>query len=230
MSLKYSLYETPVPNGRENKKTEKHARVKPQGTKDTDFLCNLISQSSSFSSADVKGILEALTSWMGFYLGEGNSVELEGLGHFSPTLKTKEYIDENGRSQLDIQIDTVSYRCSPTLKKEIRKARLEEIKRENTNKLISSQRKENILWYVQKNISINCKICMEINNCTRYTALEDLKELVAEQQLLQTGKGKQRMYLLPYPVSDRSAFDRSASYNPPSEKTIPDDPTSERGE
>lgn len=201
MSLKYSLYETPIPKERENKKTERHARVKSQGTKDTNFLCNLISQSSSFSSADVKGILEALASWMGFYLGEGNSIDLDGLGHFSPTLKTQEYVDANGKTQLNIQVDTVSYRCSPALKKEIRKARLEEVKRENGIKLAPLQRKENILWYVKKNISINCKICMEINGCTRYTALEDLKSLVAKEQLLQIGEGRQRMYLLPYPSS-----------------------------
>lgn len=199
MSLKYSWYATPAPKDRDNRKTDTHARVKSQGTKDTEFLCNLISESSSFSSADVKGILEALASWMAFYLGEGNSIELEGLGHFSPTLKTSEYTDENGQLQRGVQIDTISYRCAPSLKKAIRKARLEEVKREILPPLSSAQRKENIEAYVRKNISINCKTCMDMNRCTRYAALQDLKELVDEQRLIQAGKGKQRMYLLPYP-------------------------------
>lgn len=199
MSLKYSLYPTPVPKERENRSTEKHARVRSQGTKDTEFLCTLISESSSFSSADVKGILEALASWMAFYLGEGNSIELEGLGHFSPTLKTREYRDENGKSQRHVHIDTISYRCSPSLKKEIRKARLEEIKRETHPPFSPAERKENIEAYIRKNISINCKTCTDINKCTRYAALQDLKELVDEKRLLQVGKGKQHIYILPYP-------------------------------
>lgn len=198
MSVKYSLYETPVPAERENRQTGKHARVLPQGTKNTEFLCNVISECSSFSSADVKGILEALTYWMGFYLAEGNSIELNGLGHFSPTLKSKMYIDEKGKPQLDVQIDTVSYRCSPCLKKEIRKAPLEEIKRESGPKLSAEQRKENILQYIRKHVSINGKICMHINRCTRYVALNDLKKLVEEQKLIMTGNGKQQIYILPY--------------------------------
>jgi len=81
MSLKYALYDTPVPDSRENKQM-KHARVVYNGTVNMYMLCKLISASSSFSAADVKGILEAFTQWMGVYLAEGSILCLEGLGIF----------------------------------------------------------------------------------------------------------------------------------------------------
>lgn len=201
MSIKYALYETPAPAGRKNNKTEQHARVIPQGTKDTEFLCNVISEHTSFSSDDVKNLLEALTRCMGYYLKAGNSIELSGLGHFSPTLRSKEYIHSNGEKQLDIQIDTISYRCSSVLKKEIQQADLEEVKRDISPKLEASTRKTNILTYVRQHFSISCTACMHINGCTRYTALQDLKELVGEGHLIATGNGRQRIYILPYPDS-----------------------------
>lgn len=199
MSIKYALYETPSPTERKNNTTTQHARVIPQGTKDTEFLCNIISECSSFSSADVKGLLEALTYWMAFYLKEGNSIELSGIGHFSPTLRSQELTLPNGKRGLNIQIDTISYRCSTLLKKEIQKARLEETKRDLTPKIEASERKANIVAHTRKHFSINCSTCMKANGCTRYTALQDLKELVAEGNLIATGNGRQRIYILPYP-------------------------------
>ncbi len=199
MSIKYALYETPAPSGRKNNKTNQHARVIPQGTKDTEFLCKVVSEHTSFSSTDVKKLLEVLTHWMGHYLKEGNSLELSGLGHFTPTLRSKEYVGSQGKKQLDIQIDTISYRCSPWLKKEVQKATLEEVVRDTNPKLEASERKSNILNYARKHFSISCTACMQTNGCTRYTALLDLKELVAEGELIATGNGRQRIYILPYP-------------------------------
>lgn len=201
MSIKYALYETPTPSGRKNSKTDQHARVIPQGTKDTEFLCNIISEHTAFSPANVKDLLETLAYWMGYYLKEGYSVDISGLGHFTPTLRSKECIDTEGKKQLDIQIDTISYRCSALLKKEIQQARLEEVIRDINPKLEASQRKTNILAYARKHFSISCTACMQTNGCTRYTALQDLKELVTEGELIATGNGRQRIYILPYPES-----------------------------
>lgn len=68
MSLKFGWYKTPVPGDREDKKIP-HARIISQGTLDTKYMCKMISMSSTISSADVKGVLEALNFWMGFHLG-----------------------------------------------------------------------------------------------------------------------------------------------------------------
>lgn len=197
MSIKIGWYKTPVPGGRKDTGLP-HARVIPQGTIDMGHMCKMISTSSSFSSADVKGILEALNFWMGLYLAEGKAINLEGLGHFSPTLRSHIVTDDNGKKKVVAQPDSVAFRCAPSLKIQIREAEIEETKRKKKEILAVDQRKENILEYVNKKISINSTTCMRINNCNRYTALKDLQEMVDEGKLIIAGSGKLTLYIRPY--------------------------------
>ncbi|MCD7850366.1 MAG: hypothetical protein LUH63_11880 [Parabacteroides sp.] len=197
MSIKVGWYKTPVPGDREDTGLP-HARVIPQGTIDMEHMCKMISTSSSFSSADVKGILEALNFWMGLYLSEGKTVELDGLGHFPPTLRSHTVTGENGKKKAVAQPDSVAFRCAPSLKIQIREAEIEELKRKKKEILGEDKRKENILDYVNKNMSINSSACMRISLCNRYTALKDLQELVDARKLIVTGNGKLTIYIRPY--------------------------------
>lgn len=149
MSLKFGWYKTPVPGDREDKKIP-HARIISQGTLDTKYMCKMISMSSTISSADVKGVLEALNFWMGFHLAEGNSIELDGLGYFTPTLKSRTVTDENGKAKVIAEADTVSFRCATSLKEQVREAGLEQVKKAKTEKLTQEQRLENIMKEVNK--------------------------------------------------------------------------------
>lgn len=197
MSIKFGWYKTPVPGDREDKLVP-HARIISQGTLDTKYMCKMISTSSTISSADVKGVLEALNFWMGFFLSEGNSIELDGLGYFTPTLKSRIETDENGKNKVIAEADSVSFRCATSLKDQIREAGLELVKKQDNKKVSPEQRAANILAYVKKQMSINCTSCMKINHCTRYIALNDLKKLIDNNQLIQIGNGKQIMYIRPY--------------------------------
>ena len=191
MSLKFGWYKTPVPGDREDKKIP-HARIISQGTLDTKYMCKM---SSTISSADVKGVLEALNFWMGFHLAEGNSIELDGLGYFTPTLKSRTVTDENGKTKVIEEADTVSFRCATSLKEQIRKAGLEQVKKAKTEKLTQEQRLENIMKEVNKNRCINTGTCVQINHYSRFMALNDLKLLIDSNKLVQIGRGKQTMYI-----------------------------------
>lgn len=194
MSLKFGWYKTPVPGDREDKQVP-HARIISQGTLDTKYMCKMISMSSTISSADVKGVLEALNFWMGFCLSEGNSIELDGLGYFTPTLKSKIATDENGKNKVQAEIDSVSFRCATSLKEQVREAGLELVKKKDTEKLTQEQRLENIMTEVEKNKCINRSTCMKLNRCSRFMALNDLKQLINSNKLMQIGGGKQTMYI-----------------------------------
>lgn len=194
MSLKFGWYKTPVPGDREDKQVP-HARIISQGTLDTKYMCKMISMSSTISSADVKGVLEALNFWMGFYLSEGNSIELDGLGYFTPTLKSKITTDENGKNKVEAEVDSVSFRCATSLKEQVREAGLELVKKVNTEKLTQEQRLKNIMAEVAKNKCINRSTCMKLNRCSQFMVLNDLKQLIDSKQLIQIGGGKQTMYI-----------------------------------
>ena len=194
MSLKFGWYKTPVPGDREDKQVP-HARIISQGTLATKYMCKMISMSSTISSADVKGVLEALNFWMGFCLSEGNSIELDGLGYFTPTLKSKITTDENGKNKVQAEIDSVSFRCATSLKEQVREAGLELVKKTNTEKLPQEQRLKNIMTEVEENKCINRSTCMKLNRCNQFIALNDLKQLINSNKLIQIGGGKQTMYI-----------------------------------
>lgn len=194
MSIKFGWYKTPVPGDREDKQVP-HARVISQGTLNTKYMCKMISMSSTISSADVKGVLEALNFWMGFYLAEGNSIELDGLGYFTPTLKSQAVTDDNGKNKVTAEADSVSFRCATSLKSQIREAGLELVKKVKTEKLTQEQRLENIMTEVKENKCINRSTCMKLNRCSQFMALNDLKLLINSNKLTQIGGGKQTMYI-----------------------------------
>lgn len=200
MSLRFTLHETPVPKGRENKQVQ-HARVVHDETVNMEKLCKLVSASSSFSPADVKGILEALKFWMGVYMGGGSIIKLEGLGHFYPTLKSKPYIDEKGQERLHVHVDTVGFRCSPELKELIREANLEEEKRPTRKKYTSEERQRRILDYLQKHNYMNSQTVRGLNNCCQQLAISDLKALLNENKISKIGKARQTLYVLPFPTN-----------------------------
>lgn len=193
MNLKYALYDMVVPGNGTNVK-RKHARVVPQRTVDMEMICELVSQSSSFSAADVKGILAAFTQWIGMYLRSGNAVRLDGLGYFFPTVRSREWIDEEGEKRCRVRVDTVGFRSSTELKKRLRTATLEEVKRDARD-YPKAQRRKRVLKYLESHSYINGRDYRLLNGCSLYMALNDLRELMEEGVIRRMGKGKQTLYV-----------------------------------
>lgn len=199
--MKFVLHENPVAPGKPKNKA-KHARIVQDTKLDMARLCALISERSSLSSADVKGVLDSFQFWMSVYLRDGSSVELSELGHFYPTLKSTSYINEEGKQQVRVRVDTVGFRCAPQLKKEVRTAELQEVKPEKRNPYSLEERRARILAYVSENQVIKSTTVMALNRCTRHTALEDLRQLVADKVLVCVRAGRALVYFLPPVVED----------------------------
>lgn len=193
MKLKYALYDTPVPRGKKNKGT-KHARIIRNGTIDMEMMCELVSQSSSFSSADVKGIVAAFTHWMGIYLAGGSTLKMEGLGHFYTTIRSREGVDSEGKRKVKVRVDSIGFRCAPVLKKRLYSATLEEVKRPRTNPQ-NEKTRARILHHIRSNGYINISEAMYINDYTRYAALSDLKMLMENDKIRRIGKARQTIYI-----------------------------------
>ena len=60
--IQVSIYNTP---GNEQRRPTSCARVITRDTKRMNDICEYISECSSVTSADIKGVLEALTSYIG---------------------------------------------------------------------------------------------------------------------------------------------------------------------
>ena len=195
--MRFTLHETPQPKDREGK-APRHARVVHDETVSMEKMCKLISASSSFSSADVKGILEAFQLWMGVYMAGGSIIQLDGLGHFYPVLKSRTYVDEDGKEGLRIRVDTVGFKCAPKLKKSVREAELEEEKRRQPKRFASEERLARILDCLASDKYMSSYQVERLNNCSKYIALQDLETLRSEGKIERIGRTRQTLYVLPF--------------------------------
>ena len=192
--IKFGVYKAPNTSGKEQQSC---ARLISKGTMRMEDVCEYLSDSSTLTSADVKGAIEALITYIGRNLSNGYCVELEGLGHFSPALKTLQKTDEKGRTVFFARADGVNFRCSKRLKTLVNKERPIKVKRENVTSNEQEDRKKKMLRYLQNNPYINLTDYAGINHCSRYRATEDMKLFVKDGIVIKMGYRTHRVYSLP---------------------------------
>lgn len=189
MAIKFSVHKTPQPNGREGQQ-QTHARAIARSTQKMDDICALVCERGSISSADVKAVLDSFVWVIGHSLKYGDNVELEGLGHFSPSLRTLKLPD--GRSV--VKLDNVNFRCSEKLKNELKSVQLEKV--QTAASYTPEERRARMLDYLHGHESITTIMYAKLNACSRYQATADLKKYIEEGLLCRIGSSTHVTYLL----------------------------------
>lgn len=188
MSATYNLFRNPGKE-EEKEKATLHARLVNQSTVRIDALCEEISNISSFSSSDVKGILDALKSRIAFHLKYGDIVELEGLGTFNASLKCPALSEEKEIKPHLVKFNKVVFRSS----KELRTLLYFGMKMERADEpsrlkgYTEEKRKTNILNFLAANNTISSSECCSVNYCSKYVALKDIKTLLKEGKIIRLG-------------------------------------------
>ena len=109
MSAYYDLYETPVPEGEEPKSL--HARVCSKGTISGKEFMERVFREEHMPHAMVVGIVQAITTTLGDWLAKGYTLEIEGLGFFSTTLKcTHPVMNKKEVRAESVKMSTVKFR------------------------------------------------------------------------------------------------------------------------
>lgn len=88
MSLKFKKVQRKIMFGADKDKVKTYAMAKASGYCDMVKLCELISNRSAMSSADVKAILDSLNWAMGLELRSGNIVQVGEFGNFRLSVKS----------------------------------------------------------------------------------------------------------------------------------------------
>lgn len=189
MAIKFSVHKTPQPNDRKGQQ-QTHARAIARSTQKMDDICALVCERGSISSADVKAVLDSFVWVIGHSLKYGDNIELEGLGHFSPSLRTQKLPD----GRLVVRLDNVNFRCSEKLKKELKSVQLEKAK--TAAGYMPEERKTKMLEHLHHNESITTITYTKLNACSRYQATADLKKYVEEGLLYRVGSSTHVTYLL----------------------------------
>ena len=196
MCAKYAFYKNPL--NRETGETGSlYAKVVSGGKITTDKLADEIAQRSTFSSGDVKGVVKALSEMLHYHLSEGETVDIDGIGNFSVTLKTLKGITDPKQIRAEsIRFNNVVYRTSPELKHKLKTIPLVRAVLPKRKDLAEEERLANILSKLKDERLVSSTDCMLFNHCSRYQALKDLKKLNELGKITWLGRGKQKYYVL----------------------------------
>jgi len=196
MSAQYKIQGNPPQRIGEQHFTD-HARFIPRETVRINRLCEEISAISTFSSGDIKGVLQALGERIAYHLEYGNDLDIEGLGHFTASLRCRPPASGERLTAVHVKFNTVKFRCGKELRNRLRGMRFDPVpKEERYAGLPAEERQRNIMDYLGRSGVIQSSVCMSINACSRYAALRDLEALAGEGKIARIGSGKAVMYRL----------------------------------
>ena len=196
MCAKYAFYKNP-PNRETGETGSLYAKVVSGGKITTDKLADEIAQRSTFSSGDVKGVVKALSEMLHYHLSEGETVDIDGIGNFSVTLKTLKGITDPKQIRAEsIRFNNVVYRTSPELKHKLKTIPLVRAVLPKRKDLAEEERLANILSKLKDERLVSSTDCMLFNHCSRYQALKVLKKLNELGKITWLGRGKQKYYVL----------------------------------
>lgn len=112
----YQMQESNLPN--EEGKTTFYPRMKLWNQVDLEYLANNINYASTFTPGDIMGLVRSLTQEIARQMAQGNSVKVDGLGIFTPSLglrqgKERETGEEGSRKRnsMSICIDNINFRA-----------------------------------------------------------------------------------------------------------------------
>lgn len=196
MCAKYTFYKNP-PNRETGETGSLYAKVVSGGKITTDQLAEEIADRSSFTPGDVKGVIKALSELLHNHLSRGETVDIEGIGNFSVTLKTPKGITAPKQIRAEsISFNNVVYRTSPDLKRKLKGMPLVRAVLPKRKEIAEHERLDNILSQLKERRIVSSTDCMAFNQCSRYQALKDLKKLNEQGKLTWLGRGKQKYYVL----------------------------------
>lgn len=195
--VQFGIYQMPAENKKGNAAKKVYARLISRETKKLDEICSFINECCSVNSADIKGVLDALSKYVGRELSYGSCVELEGLGFFSPALKTfKDGMNEKGEEMYKVRVDGVNFRCSKKLKEQVRKSQPQKVKRTNVSKFDYEGRRAKLMAYLDMHRFINLTDYQRFVGCTYYVAKSDFKKFEEEKLVQRQGYKTHRVYIL----------------------------------
>lgn len=120
----YEMQEMNLPN-KDGKKVL-YPRLVLSGQIDTEYIAKMLAHDTSFTTADVIGLLQGLADQLSSHMSYGRSVKLDGIGIFTPSLSLREGKErETGeekdtrRNAQSIMVGGVSFRPEKKLVRNI---------------------------------------------------------------------------------------------------------------
>lgn len=196
MCARYRMVRNPNPTG-DSKKQALHPRVVPCGTIRTNDLIDEAEARSGMSGGDIKGALRVIADVMADRLEQGYNIELDELGFFSVSLSSRPVMDKKEIRSESIHFKNVNFRCGKYLKSKLKAMNLERLPEGKGVLPPFEERVRRLTTYLETHHYITCGDYRDLTGCSKYRALADLNQLLAEGKLRKDGYRSTRVYLLP---------------------------------
>lgn len=207
MSAHYTMREMPDMNG--EGKTRLYPKLIISSCSEENELCERIADNSTFSPGEIQGILISLCKEMAHAMANGQSVRINGLGVFTPSLslregKEEEQADDNGthRNAVSLEIGNVNFRPDKELVLEtnrhcrlVRSKQSFRIRRPDTT---PEERLALALRYLEKHPTLTVSEYAELTGLSRTAASDELRRWGHEtgSGIGIQGRGSHRIYVL----------------------------------
>ena len=198
MKAKYTFVENPNPK-KNGEKQALHPRIVSNGTISTKRMFEEISEASTYTVADLEGMLSAITRRMSKYLVEGFHVQLGEIGYFSATLKSRPVTDKKEIRADSIFFDNVNFRASSRFRKQTRGYVESAGKRgfRSSSALSADERKRRLNTFLDEKGYITRIDYSNITGRLKNRALLDLKEFEDQGLIVRQGRANRIFFTRP---------------------------------
>ena len=195
MPIKFDLYKNPEKEGVEVPKL--HAKVITKDVITTKDLRDTINKKCTVAPADVAAVLTALSSEMFEALSNGYSVHLEGLGHFSLSLRCAPDVNPKHVSTSDISVKGIRFLPDKELSEKFKTVEFERLKdaSRHSEKMELSEIMEKMDRYFTDNQFMRRQDFEKMTGFNKSKALRTLKGLVNDGVLKNVGTKQMPMYI-----------------------------------
>lgn len=195
MPIKFDLYKNPEKEGVEVPKL--HAKVITKDVITTKDLRDTINKKCTVAPADVAAVLTALSSEMFEALSNGYSVHLEGLGHFSLSLRCAPDVNPKHVSTSDISVKGIRFLPDKELSEKFKTVEFERLKdaSRHSEKMELSEIMEKMDRYFTDNQFMRRLDFEKMTGFNKSKALRALKGLVNDGVLKNVGTKQMPMYI-----------------------------------
>lgn len=202
----YEMQESNLPNKEDKRVLFPRMRLSGQDT--LEDIARMVCRYSTFSPAEVRGVMLALTEEIARSMAEGRSVKIDGLGTFSPVLGLRpgferETGEANGtrRNATAICVKGVNFRADKSLVRltavNCHLERSPQKFRRSSNRYTPEQRLKLAQDYLSTHAFMTVSIYQALTGLLHSSAVRELRRWAAQEDsgIDRQGRGTHRVYV-----------------------------------
>lgn len=194
MAANYKLVRNPDP-ANSDKLKPLHPRIKSLGTLSIEQLADRAQGRSSLSPATIKSALLVISDLLQETLREGYNVNLNNIGYFSVSLKSRPVMEKNEIRSESVHFSHVNFRCAQELKDKLSTMEVTRAQSVTVPNLSQTEKELRLKKHFEQKLNLTTTEYMNLTYCSRQKALKELKSLVQEDKITKIGSKNATQYL-----------------------------------